>query len=299
MRIGAAARRAAAQHEPRVDVPDPARARGRAATRRCRACSPSPATRCCSSTRPAGAWSTRSCRTTSWRRRSSSGTPLRGEYPNLVLVQVWDQRSQEHSASDEYGRLIVAAGRDDAHVLRGETLAELARGGARAARARTRRVTGGLRARRRLGGQPARARSPASTSSRATGDDVDFGRGERAVQQLFNGDVQRGAGPHEPDDVAARARAGRTTPRSSPAARWTPRAARRPTPDGQVRRRPGPPDPGPLRRRQLRRLAVGARLLGRRRHARPDHRLRLPRRAGERREAARAPADAARLSGVS
>ena len=31
----------------------------------------------------------------------------RAEYPNLVLVQVWDQRSQDNSASDEYGRLIV------------------------------------------------------------------------------------------------------------------------------------------------------------------------------------------------
>ncbi|HZD65111.1 MAG TPA: FAD-dependent oxidoreductase, partial [Acidimicrobiales bacterium] len=28
-----------------------------------------------------------------------------GAYPNLVLVQIWDQRSQDHSASTEYGRL--------------------------------------------------------------------------------------------------------------------------------------------------------------------------------------------------
>ena len=32
--------------------------------------------------------------------------------------------------------------------------------------------------------------------------DEDFGRGERAVQQLFNGARQGGAGPREPDDVA-------------------------------------------------------------------------------------------------
>ncbi|HZL05875.1 MAG TPA: FAD-binding protein, partial [Coriobacteriia bacterium] len=49
-----------------------------------------------------------------------------GEYPNLVLIQVWDQRSQEHSASDEYGRLIVLPGADDAHVIRGDTLPVLA-----------------------------------------------------------------------------------------------------------------------------------------------------------------------------
>src|SRR4051812_22256629 len=48
-----------------------------------------------------------------------------GEYPDLVLVQVWDQRSQENSASTEYGRLIVPPGADDSHVIRGETLEEL------------------------------------------------------------------------------------------------------------------------------------------------------------------------------
>jgi 3-oxosteroid 1-dehydrogenase len=36
--------------------------------------------------------------------------PVAGEYPNLVLVQLWDQRSQDHSASEEYGRLIVPLG---------------------------------------------------------------------------------------------------------------------------------------------------------------------------------------------
>src|SRR4051794_24754859 len=61
--------------------------------------------------------------------------PLTGEYPNLVLIQVWDQRSQEHSASDEYGRLIVPAGTDDGHGLRGEALdGPAAAGGGRLAR---------------------------------------------------------------------------------------------------------------------------------------------------------------------
>jgi 3-oxosteroid 1-dehydrogenase len=27
------------------------------------------------------------------------------EYPNLVLTSIWDQRSQDYSASEEYGRL--------------------------------------------------------------------------------------------------------------------------------------------------------------------------------------------------
>src|SRR4051794_23352178 len=50
--------------------------------------------------------------------------PVAAEFPYLVLIQVWDQRSQEHSASDEYGRLIT--GETGGHVLRGETLAALA-----------------------------------------------------------------------------------------------------------------------------------------------------------------------------
>src|SRR5436309_2891727 len=49
------------------------------------------------------------------------------EYPNLVRIAIWDQRSQDHSASAEYGRLIVPKGTDDRHVIKGATLAELAR----------------------------------------------------------------------------------------------------------------------------------------------------------------------------
>src|SRR3954462_11227221 len=48
-----------------------------------------------------------------------------GEYPSLVLVQIWAQRSQDHSASDEYGRELVPPGAADSHVIRGNTLEEL------------------------------------------------------------------------------------------------------------------------------------------------------------------------------
>ena len=51
----------------------------------------------------------------------------RSEYPNLLLIAIWDQRSQDHSASDEYGRFIVPPGKDDAHVIKGDTLAALSR----------------------------------------------------------------------------------------------------------------------------------------------------------------------------
>jgi hypothetical protein len=121
--------------------------------------------------------------------------PLRGEYPYLVLVQVWDARSQEHSASDEYGRLIVADA-DDSHVLRGETLEELG-AAVRERLAKYAGVTGGLAPTddwaETLGASIARFNELA-----ATGKDEDFGRGERAVQQLFNGDVREEPGRENP-----------------------------------------------------------------------------------------------------
>ena len=48
------------------------------------------------------------------------------QFPNLVLMSIWDQRSQDNSASHEYGRLIVPPGIDDRHVIKGATLEELA-----------------------------------------------------------------------------------------------------------------------------------------------------------------------------
>ena len=127
----------------------------------------------------------------------------RGEYPNLVLVQVWDQRSQDHSASDEYGRLIVAAGRRrrPRHPRRD------AGGAGRRGRAR------GFERSRRTGGVPLSAGLPGQPA----GD-------HRALQRLRRRRARRGlrprrarrpaalqrrrqgrAGPHEPDHVADRA----------------------------------------------------------------------------------------------
>src|SRR3954447_21279888 len=118
--------------------------------------------------------------------------PLTGEYPNLVLIQVWDQRSQEHSASDEYGRLIVPPGTDDGHVIRGETIEELA--GAIAERLeRYRAHTGGLTLTEDFAAN-LRAAIERFNGFAERGVDEDFGRGERAVQQLFNGLVKDEAG---------------------------------------------------------------------------------------------------------
>ena len=118
------------------------------------------------------------------------------EYPNLVLFQIWDQRSQDGSASDEYGRLIAPTGVDDAHVIRGDTLDELARGiSDRLARYAS--VTGGLR----LGEDFAanlRATVERFNGFARNGVDEDFGRGERPVQLLFNGDVAEQPGGTNP-----------------------------------------------------------------------------------------------------
>jgi 3-oxosteroid 1-dehydrogenase len=121
---------------------------------------------------------------------------LAGEYPNLVQVQVWDQRAQEHSASDEYGRLIVPATEDDSHVIKGATLEELAVNIA-ARLARYEHVTGGLAL------APDFAANLQASVTRfngfaATGVDEDFHRGERPVQQLFNGYVREEPGRTNP-----------------------------------------------------------------------------------------------------
>jgi 3-oxosteroid 1-dehydrogenase len=111
----------------------------------------------------------------------------RGEYPNLLLIAVWDQRSQDHSASDEYGRFIVPPGKDDAHVIKGATLGALSKAiGERLARYEN--VTGGLKL------APDFDRTLAATIQRfndfaANGKDSDFKRGERQVELLFNGSV--------------------------------------------------------------------------------------------------------------
>jgi 3-oxosteroid 1-dehydrogenase len=120
-----------------------------------------------------------------------------GEYPNLVLVQVWDQRSEEHSASDEYGRLIVGkTGASDAHVLRGVTFEEL-EAAVRERLARYAHVTGGLTLADDWAAQ-LRASVTRFNELAETGVDADFGRGERAVQQLFNGDVREEPGRSNP-----------------------------------------------------------------------------------------------------
>jgi 3-oxosteroid 1-dehydrogenase len=111
----------------------------------------------------------------------------KSEYPNLLLVAIWDQRSQDHSASDEYGRFIVPPGTDDKHVIKGATLADLSKAiGERLERYK--KVTGGLSI------APDFEKTLSETIQRfnglaSGGRDFDFHRGERQVELLFNGNV--------------------------------------------------------------------------------------------------------------
>lgn len=109
----------------------------------------------------------------------------KSEYPNLVLVAIWDERSQKNSASHEYGRFIVPDGVDASHVITGATLAELAGN----IRARARKYAG------RTGNWALSDDfevNLAATIERfngfaEAGKDGDFHRGERQVELLFNG----------------------------------------------------------------------------------------------------------------
>jgi 3-oxosteroid 1-dehydrogenase len=122
--------------------------------------------------------------------------PARAEYPNLVLISIWDQRAQENSASAEYGRLIVPPGTDDKHVIRGATLDDL--GAATNERmARYASVTGGLKLADDFVSN-LKASVERFNGFAKTGKDLDFHRGERIVEQLFNGDVKEEPGRTNP-----------------------------------------------------------------------------------------------------
>lgn len=111
--------------------------------------------------------------------------PVKSEYPNLVLVAVWDQRSQENSASDEYGRFIVPKGADSSHVIKGKTLESLAAN----IKKRVKQYAGEIG---NLKIAPDFAKNLKAAISRFNsfarkGKDDDFHRGERQVELLFNG----------------------------------------------------------------------------------------------------------------
>lgn len=119
-----------------------------------------------------------------------------GTYPNLVMIQLWDQRSQDHSATPEYGRMIVPPKSDSSHVVRADTLEELARLLAERLD-RFSSLTGGVRLSpdfvETLTASVARFNSFA-----AAGVDEDFARGELPIEVAFNGAVKEEPGRSNP-----------------------------------------------------------------------------------------------------
>jgi succinate dehydrogenase/fumarate reductase flavoprotein subunit len=120
----------------------------------------------------------------------------KAEYPNLVLLSIWDQRSQQYSASNEYGRLIVPQGGDDRHVIKGDTLEALAANIALRLE-KYRDVIGGMRLSKDFTANLEATIARYNDFARS-GKDLDFQRGERVVEQLFNGDVKEEAGRKNP-----------------------------------------------------------------------------------------------------
>jgi len=111
--------------------------------------------------------------------------PTQSNYPNLVLTAIWDSRSQKHSASDEYGRFIVPEGQNDGHVIKADTLEQLAA----AIDARLKKY-GSLLGNMKLANDFAanlKATIQRFNEFARNGKDQDFRRGERQVELLFNG----------------------------------------------------------------------------------------------------------------
>jgi len=116
----------------------------------------------------------------------------RAEYPNLVLISIWDQRSQDHSASNEYGRLIVPKGADERHVIKGQTLEALSA----AIASRLQKYSGVIGAMKLADDFVPNLKATLARFNQFARDgvDADFHRGEHVVEKLFNGDVKEEPG---------------------------------------------------------------------------------------------------------
>lgn len=110
------------------------------------------------------------------------------EFPYLILTSIWDQRAQDTCASHEYGRLIVPKGIDDKHVIKGATLEELAKNIDERLQ-KYASYNGGMRISADYVAN-LKATIARYNEFAKTGKDLDFHRGERAVDNLFNGIVK-------------------------------------------------------------------------------------------------------------
>jgi hypothetical protein len=118
------------------------------------------------------------------------------EYPRLLMFQIWDQRCMDGCRAtevtpstpsrislDNYGSLIY----DDFHVIKGDTLEDLAK----AIEQRLGQYagnTGGFKIDKAFAANAAKSISRFNELAR-TGKDADFHRGENPIEQIFTGVV--------------------------------------------------------------------------------------------------------------
>ena len=128
------------------------------------------------------------------RRPSSTGIRRSRNIPNLVLVAIWDERSQKNSASHEYGRFIVPKAPTTAMSSRARRWPSSPTN----IRARVKKYAS------RIGNLEIAETFEANLEATIerfngfarTGKDLDFRRGERIVELLFNGPAAESpAGP--------------------------------------------------------------------------------------------------------
>ncbi|MEZ5122782.1 MAG: hypothetical protein R2736_14590 [Solirubrobacterales bacterium] len=106
--------------------------------------------------------------------------PLNCEFPNRVMVQIWDQYAQDHSAKEFFGNSIVPDDSDQSHIIRGDTLEQLV-ANVRERLARFRETTGGIELAADF--LPRLEQTIARWNQMAEqGVDEDFHRGEREVE---------------------------------------------------------------------------------------------------------------------
>jgi hypothetical protein len=120
----------------------------------------------------------------------------RAEYPNLVLIMIWDQRAQDHSASDEFGSPIPPPGADDTHVIAGATMEEL-EVNIEHRLSLYRHTTGGARLAETFGTN-LRDSIKRFNAFAERGVDEDFHRGQTPVQLMFNGATKEEPGQLNP-----------------------------------------------------------------------------------------------------
>lgn len=200
--------------------------------------------------------------------------PVACERPNRVMIQIWDEHTQLNSAmpNDTGGSAVLPPDQQDDQIVRGNSLDELAQA-LTAKLAGLRSHTGDLDPGHGLRSHPAGHHRPVQRlgprrggrglpprRSRCGAHHVRWPGGRRARQG------EPGSLPDHPHRALLRDPA---CSRHAGHQGWPEDRRRRPR--GRRRRRAHPRS---VRRRQLRCVALGLRLLGRRRNDRPDPRLR-------------------------